>query len=147
MAMSQTRISVEWLFNKIKIYFKFVSLKSRVKIDRSSQRRCSVRKGVLRNFTKFTEIHLRQSLFFNKVARPQPCNFIKKEARLQVFSCNFAKFLRTPFLQITFVCLHLDGIKCSWQNLLCMCLASKCRNMFIIWDMGIKFLSFSSSFA
>ena len=30
--------------------------------------RCSVRKGVLRNFTKFTGKHLCQSLFFNKVA-------------------------------------------------------------------------------
>ena len=35
---------------------------------RGSHWRCSVRKGVLRNFTKFTGKHLRQSLFFNKVA-------------------------------------------------------------------------------
>ena len=28
--------------------------------------RCCVKKDVLRNFTKFTEKHLRQSLFFNK---------------------------------------------------------------------------------
>ena len=38
------------------------------KIWSSSHRRCSVRKGVLRNFTKFTEKHLCQSHFFNKVA-------------------------------------------------------------------------------
>ena len=41
---------------------------------RNSHRRCSVRKGVLRNFAKFTEKHLCQSLFFNKIAglsRPQ----------------------------------------------------------------------------
>ena len=31
-------------------------------------RRCSVNKGVLRNFAKFTGKHLPQSLFFNKVA-------------------------------------------------------------------------------
>ena len=37
-------------------------------IDRSSHRRCSVRKGVLRNFAKFTGKHLCQSLFFYKVA-------------------------------------------------------------------------------
>ena len=30
--MSQTRVSVEWLFNEIKTYFKFVSLKSQVGI-------------------------------------------------------------------------------------------------------------------
>ena len=35
---------------------------------RSSYRRWSVRKGVLRNFAKFTGKHLCQSLFFNKVA-------------------------------------------------------------------------------
>ena len=36
---------------------------------RSSPRRCSVRKGVLRNFAKFTGKHLCQRLFFNKEKR------------------------------------------------------------------------------
>ena len=35
---------------------------------RSSPQRCSMEKGVLRNFTKFTGKHLCQSLFVNKVA-------------------------------------------------------------------------------
>ena len=35
---------------------------------RSSHRRCSVRKDVLRNFAKFTGKHQYQRLFFNKVA-------------------------------------------------------------------------------
>ena len=35
---------------------------------RSSHRRCSVRKSVIRNFSKFTWKHLWQSLSFNKVA-------------------------------------------------------------------------------
>ena len=43
---------------------------------RSSHRRCSVRKVVLRNFAKFTGKHLCQSLF-NKVAGPS-FNFIAK---------------------------------------------------------------------
>ena len=34
---------------------------------RSSHWRCSVKKGALRNFAKFTGNHLCQSLFFNKV--------------------------------------------------------------------------------
>ena len=38
------------------------------KRTRSSHRRCSVRKGVLRNFTKFTGKRLCQCLFFSKVA-------------------------------------------------------------------------------
>ena len=52
---------------------------------RSSHRRCSVTKGVLRNFAKLTRQHLCQRLFFNEVEgllsyfllRPA-CNFIKK---------------------------------------------------------------------
>ena len=36
--------------------------------NRSSHQRCSMKKGVLRNFTKFTGKQLCQSLFFNKVA-------------------------------------------------------------------------------
>ena len=43
-------------------------LNTLLKKDRSSHRRCSVRKLVLRNFTKFTGKHLCQSLLFNKVA-------------------------------------------------------------------------------
>ena len=51
-------------------------------IGRSSYRRCSVRKGVLRNFAKLTGKHLCQSLF-------------------SLFPVNFVKFLRTLFLQNT----------------------------------------------
>ena len=36
-------------------------------MDRNSHRKCSVRKGVLRNFAKFTATHLCQGLFINKV--------------------------------------------------------------------------------
>ena len=52
---------------------------------RSSHQRCSVRKGGLRNFTKFTGKHLRQSLFFNKVASLRPAILLKKETLPQVF--------------------------------------------------------------
>ena len=52
---------------------------------RSSHQRRSIEKGVLRNSTKFTGKHPRQSLFFNKVAglrlrlwhRPFPVYFVK----------------------------------------------------------------------
>ena len=37
-----------------------------------SRRRCSINKGVLKNFTKFTGKHLRQSLFFNNIAGLRP---------------------------------------------------------------------------
>ena len=44
---------------------------------RDNHRRCSVRKGALRSFAKFTGKHLRQSLFFNKVAGLRPATLLK----------------------------------------------------------------------
>ena len=65
--------------------------------NRSSHQRCSVKKGVLRNFAKFTGKHLCQSLFFNEVPGGA-CNFIKKEALAQVFSCEFCEISKNAFL-------------------------------------------------
>ena len=55
-------------------------------------------KGVLRNFTKFTRKHLRQSLFFNKFAGLRPATLLEKRLQRRFFPVNFVKFLRTPFL-------------------------------------------------
>ena len=57
---------------------------------RSSHQGCSVKKGVFRNFSKFTGKHMCQSL----------CH--------TCFLVNFEKFLRTPFLQNTSGRLLLD---------------------------------------
>ena len=73
---------------------------------RSSYQRCSIKKGVLRNFAKSTGKHLCQSLFFSKVAGA--CNFIKKGTLAQEFSSGFCKFLRTPFVQNTLERLLLE---------------------------------------
>ena len=67
-----------------------------VGISRSSRPEVFCKKGVLRNFTKFTGKHLCESLFFNKVAG-LACNFIKKRLWHRCFPVNFVKFLRTPF--------------------------------------------------
>ena len=48
------------------------------------------RKGVLKDFAKFTGKHLCQTLFFNKEAALRPATFLKK--RLRSFPVNFAKF-------------------------------------------------------
>ena len=58
-----------------------------------------MKKGVLRNFTKFTGKHLRQSLFFNKIVSLSPATLLKKRLWHMLFPVNFAKFLRAPFLQ------------------------------------------------
>ena len=68
---------------------------------RSSHRRCSVKKGVLRNFAKFTGKHLCQTLFFNNIAGLRPAALLKKRLWHRCFAVNFAKFLRTPILQNT----------------------------------------------
>ena len=59
-------------------------------IFRSSHQTCSIIKGVLRNFAKFTGKHLCKSLFFNKVAGLH-------ETLAQVFSCEFYKISKNTF--------------------------------------------------
>ena len=68
---------------------------------RSSHQRCSVKKIVLRSFTKFTGKCICQSLFFNKVAGPRPETLSKKRLWRRCFPVNFGIFLRSPFLQNT----------------------------------------------
>ena len=65
---------------------------------RSSHRRCSIKEGVLRNFSKFTGKHLCQSLFFNKVAGScrHEATLLKKRFWHAYFPVNFEKFLRRP---------------------------------------------------
>ena len=65
--------------------------------SRTSHRRCSVKKGVLKNFASFTGKHLYWSLFY-EVTGLQPANFLKKRLQHKCFSVEFAKLLRTPIL-------------------------------------------------
>ena len=60
--------------------------------SRSSHRRCSMKKSVLRNFAKFTGKHLCQSLFLNKVAG-------LKETVAHVLSCEFCKISKNTFFE------------------------------------------------
>ena len=55
-------------YKSYKFLFESLKKKAKKKYYRSSHQRCSVKKGVLRNFAKFTGKHLYQSLFFNKIA-------------------------------------------------------------------------------
>ena len=68
---------------------------------RSSHRRCSVRKDVLRNLEKSTGKHLCQSLFFNNVAGLRPATLLKKRLT-QVFSCEFCEISENTFFKNTF---------------------------------------------
>ena len=68
---------------------------------RSSLSEVFCKKGVLRNFTKFTVKHMCQSLFFNKVAGLRPATLLKKRLWHRCFPVNFVKFLRTFFFHRT----------------------------------------------
>ena len=68
---------------------------------RTSHQKCSMKKGILRNFTKFKGKQLCQSLFSNIFAALRLENLFKKRLQHRCFPVNFAKFLRTPFLQNT----------------------------------------------
>ena len=63
---------------------------------RSSRPDVFCKKGVLRNFGKFTGKDLCQSLCFNKVAG-QACNFIKIKTLAQFFSCEFCEISKKTF--------------------------------------------------
>ena len=83
----------------------------------SKHQSCSMKKGVLRNFTKFTGKQLCQSLFFDKVAGLRAATLLKKRLWHRCFPLNFAKFLRTPFLQNPSGRLHFAHTQpCSISN-------------------------------
>ena len=87
-----------------------------IKNNLSSHPRCSVRKAVLRSFSKFTGKHQCHSLVSNKVARQNTqentcarvavliklqasaSNFIEKETLAQVFSSEFSEISKNKFL-------------------------------------------------
>ena len=60
--------------------------------SRSSRPEVFCKKGVHRNFAKFTRKRQCQSLFFNKVA-----DLIKKDTLTQVFSCKICEISKNTF--------------------------------------------------
>ena len=59
------------------------------------------KKGVLKNFAKFTGKYLCQNIFFNKVVGIRLAILLKKRLWQKCFPVNFVKFSRAPFLQNT----------------------------------------------
>ena len=92
---------------------------------RSSHRRCSVKNGVVRNFSKFTGKHSCQSLFFNKVAGLRPSTWLKKSLWHRCFLWilrNFYKYFsyKTPpgdcFCSIIFLSFEVCGISDAYSS-------------------------------
>ena len=107
--------SVTWKFTKnctpSQVFFEEFHKSCRT--ARSSHQRCSIIKCIDRNFAEFTGKHLCQSLFFNKIVGLRPATLLKKRLWNRCFPVNFAKLLRTPFLQMILKQRHwkvyLDG--------------------------------------
>ena len=92
---------------------------------RGSHRRCSVRKGVVRDFAKVTGKHLCQSLVFNKVAG-------LAQVLEQVISCDFWEISKN-----TFFTEHIRVSASGWlygkiMLIKCLLLIIKCYNLSII---------------
>ena len=68
---------IKYLLNKIKKQLKRQLKQFDTWVVRSSHPEVFCKRGVPRNFTKFTRKHLYQSRFFNKVASLRPCEFCK----------------------------------------------------------------------
>ena len=66
------------------------------------------KKGVLNHFAIFTRKRLCKSRFISKVVGLRPTTLLKKRLWHRCFPVNFAKFLRTLFLQNNSRCLFLD---------------------------------------
>ena len=69
--------------------------------SKSTNRRCSLKKGVLKYFAKFPRKTPVLESLFNKIAGLEDCNFIKKTLQHRCFPVKLAKFLRTPFFYRT----------------------------------------------
>ena len=68
---------------------------------RSSSPELLCKKGVLKNFPKFTGKHLSLTLFFHDVAGLIVYNFVEKETLAQVFSWEFYEVSKNTFFYRT----------------------------------------------
>ena len=87
-----------WILIKHRIIMTIKMERWCLSISRSSHRRCSVKKVVLKNFANFTEKHLCWSLFLITFHAFRPTTLLKRLQR-SCFPVKFAKVLRTPILK------------------------------------------------
>ena len=101
-----TNLSPLWIL-LYKYFSSWEILRNYSTIFRSSHRRCSIKKAILKHFVIFTGKHLCRGLFFNKVAGHQVCNFVKKRLLHRYFLVNVGKFIGRPTLKNISKWLHL----------------------------------------
>ena len=66
-------------------------------IFRSCHQRCSIKKGVLKNFAKFTGKHVCQSPLFNQVAGLRPATLQKERLWHRCFFCELCEIFKNTF--------------------------------------------------
>ena len=76
----------------------FLSLAHFLPMFRSSHRRCSVKKAVLKNVTNLTGQHLCWSLFLIKLSALKACNFIQ-ETPTQELSCEHCEVFKSTYFE------------------------------------------------
>ena len=74
--------------------FSWINILKKTRV-RSTRPELFCKKGVFRNFAKFTGIHLCQRLFFNKVAGLRPATWLKKSHWPRCIPVNLVKLLRS----------------------------------------------------
>ena len=103
-------LSVTWPYFTVLKYTSKISNK----VSEKYNKKVFYKKAVLKYFAIFTGKYLCWSLFFNKYAGLQFCNFIKKRLQHRCFPVNIAKFLRTPVSKN--ICERLFECFPTWTN-------------------------------
>ena len=86
-----------FIFYRTQSTFLFEILRNLINFGRSTYRKCSVKKGVLKIFPNFIGNYPCWSLFF--LPGLKACKFMKKRLQHWLFPVKFAKFLRTAVLK------------------------------------------------
>ena len=84
---------------------------------RSSRPEELYKKGVLRNFAKFTGKQLCRNFFLNKVADLRPATLLKKTLA-QVFSCEFCEIYKNTFFHKTPLVAASEQLSISVLNII-----------------------------
>ena len=107
-----TNLSPLWIL-LYKYFSSWEILRNYSTIFRSSHRRCSIKKTILKHFVIFTGKHLCRGLHFNKVPGHQSCNFIKRRHQHRYFLVNIMKFIRRSILKNISKRLHCVQVFCE----------------------------------
>ena len=118
------------LFNTLSMRLTKVTLREKCRTE------VFIKKGILRNFTKFPRKHLWQSLFFNEVAGRPATLLLKKRLCHRYFPVTVVKFLGTSFGIEHLWCLFLHNSDVRWfvtiirRKLLCEIMGCICTVSF-----------------